>query len=137
MYHNVSTHGHQHLAFPSFSPFHETHHTTRCMRRLGLTIQLISITLDIIQSIRYDHCVFTQEPLNLAHLCCSCIFLFPSHVGVHAGWQPEGFIANDVNCKSSRGFIRRVVDAGLKVSCELVCAVGFAGAWVAGEKDEL
>lgn len=123
---------------PSFSPLpFVTHHATPRLRCLGLAVELIPVALDIIQPIHNHDAVPSDDPLHGRHGGVAGRLLGPG-IAVHGARHAEAVVADDVQLEARGGARgRRGRDLGGEEGVQLGGAVGFPGAGVAGEDNEL
>lgn len=107
-----------------------TYNTVRRAQPLRLTIQLIPITLDVIQPICHDDCIPSQRSLHSTVVRPSSLFLCPGFA-IGRSRDVESLVVDVDDLEARDGGDGGIGDAGLEVGEELVGAVGFAGGGVA------
>lgn len=111
-----------------------TYNTIRRAQSLRLTIQLISITLNVIQPICHNNRIPSQRPLHSAVECPSSLLLGPG-LAIGRARDIKGLIVDMDDLEAGDRRAGGVGDAGLEIGEDLVGAVGFAGGRVARQKD--
>jgi len=106
------------------------YNAVRRAQPLRLTIQLVSITLDITQPICHDYRIPSQRPLHSTVEGPSSFFLCSSFA-IDRARDIEGLIVDVDDLEARDRGDGGVGDAGLEVGEQLVRAVGFAGGGVA------
>ena len=123
------------------------HHTARGRRRLGGAIQLVSVSLDVVQAVGDDDVVLADQSLDRRELGCATVLL-STHVAVHVSAETQCLIGDMMDAESCDAGVRRrrrrrrrpaagVGDALLERFDQLPCAMRLPGRGVPGYDDEL
>jgi hypothetical protein len=99
-------------------------------------MQLIPISLDVVESISNDNIITSQESLDGRQFGSSSILL-KTGCGVHISGQTQRLLVDVVNIDLGHARICRFGYLGFEEVDKLLAAVGLAGAWKTGYGNEL
>lgn len=106
------------------------------MYRLGLAIELIPISLDIVQTVGDHDTVPTQDPLD-GRVLCSAGILFSSCFAIDCTREAERVRRDVVHIEAGYLGEVRFVDSLLQVTQKLSCTMSFAARRVTAKKNKL
>ena len=120
------------------------HHTARGRRRLGGAIQLVSVSLDVVQAVGDHDVVLADQPLDRRELRRAAVLL-SAHVAVNVSAETQRLVGDMMDAETCDAGVRRcrrrraagVGDALMERFDQLPCAMRLPGRGVPGYDDEL